>query len=56
MGFPLTYSDATCCENDSTAENRPANHDNRKPLRVIKVHVNPRILHMYASHACVFNL
>ena len=43
MGFPLTYSDATCCENDSTAENRPGNHDNGKLLRVIEIHVNPRI-------------
>ena len=39
MGFPLTYSDATCCENDSTAKTAPAG----KLLRVIEIHVNPRI-------------
>ena len=46
MGFPLIYSDAACCENDSkpTAPGTtPANHDNGKLLRVIEIHVNPRI-------------
>ena len=45
MSFPLTYSDATCCENDSLVLPRtaPANHDNGKLLRVIEIHVNPRI-------------
>ena len=55
MGFPLTYSDATCCENVVKMivlpRTAPANHDSEKLLRVIEIHVNPRIHVMFVFNS-----